>query len=550
MMRVESASALAPEYDAIVIGSGYGGGVAASRLARMGFSVAVLEQGRHWQPGEFPSSTKAKRKTTRVTGRLGGIGDPSGMYRMTVGKGLTVFAATGLGGGSLINAGAALRPNMRLLREFGWPSALLDDGLFELGLSLGEDMFGVSPIPDPMRFGKFGSMHRAASATDTRLNIQNLTIAHRAGENAAGVMQEACTHCGDCWSGCNNNAKSTVGITYVADAVNHGAMVFCQSRADLIAKSADSWNVEVKDLSGARADRKISAPILVLAAGTLGTNELLLRARDRGLPLSNLLGERFSANGDDLVIATGLPAPVRAVATGCPSRAPEGMPPVGAHSMAWFDLGEGSAPLSMHDGTMLTMMAGISPYKELLQGGFARAFRLMRGGIYGDEQSRAQIFYLVGRDDARGSVRLHKGNVVVDWPEYSDCPDRIAAEKKAKAMIEKMGGTFQANPFALKLFGGNRIIAHPLGGCGMAETVSRGVVAPDGQVFDPTAGAAGVHEGLYVCDAAAIPTSVGVSPLLTITAIAERAMILAARRLGRSLDVSHPWQRAASRATG
>jgi cholesterol oxidase len=86
-------------------------------------------------------------------------------------------------------------------------------------------------------------------------------------------------------------------------------------------------------------------------------------------------------------------------------------------------------------------------------------------------------------------------------------------------------------------FGGNRIIAHPLGGCAMGDTAQTGVVAPDGRVFDPTKGPTGLHDGLYVCDGAAIPSAVGVSPLLTITGLAERAMMLAAQQLGRPLDV-------------
>ena len=92
---------------------------------------------------------------------------------------------------------------------------------------------------------------------------------------------------------------------------------------------------------------------------------------------------------------------------------------------------------------------------------------------------------------------------------------------------------FNTNPFAMSAFGGNRIIAHPLGGCAMGETVEEGVVAPDGRVFDPTIGADGFHDGLYVCDGAAVPSAIGVSPLLTITALAERAMMLAGERVGR-----------------
>jgi cholesterol oxidase len=91
-------------------------------------------------------------------------------------------------------------------------------------------------------------------------------------------------------------------------------------------------------------------------------------------------------------------------------------------------------------------------------------------------------------------------------------------------------------------FGGNRIIAHPLGGCAMGDTSDDGVVATDGRVFDPTKGPQGVHDGLYVCDGAAVPSAIGVSPLLTITALAERAMILAGRQLGREseFDLAQP----------
>ena len=110
--KTSSASELAPVYDAVVVGSGYGGGVAASRLSRMGFKVAVLEQGRNWQPGDFPNTIKARLKATRISGRFLNLGDPTGLYRLSVGRGLTVLSANGLGGGSLINAGAACRPDL------------------------------------------------------------------------------------------------------------------------------------------------------------------------------------------------------------------------------------------------------------------------------------------------------------------------------------------------------------------------------------------------------------------------------------------------------
>lgn len=531
-----------PVYDAVVIGSGYGGGVAASRLSRMGLRVAVLEQGRAWRPGDFPTTANERRKTTRLTGRAK-LGDPTGLYYLSVGKGLTVFGASGLGGGSLINAGIALRPNLDRLRKAGWPGAVVNDGLLLQGLDVAETMLGASPVPDPDRFSKFAGMRKAAEVAGRRLQQPAMTISHAPGQNVSGVMQYACRHCGDCWSGCNVGAKNTVGVTYIADAVDHGAAVLCESRAESISKTERGWEVAVRDLSQPGAGFRVEAPILVLAAGTLGTNELLLRAKQQGLKLSDKLGEKFSANGDDLVVAGKLEVPVNAVATGFPSQAPRGSPPVGPHSMALIDLGDENGPVWVHDGTMLTLMAQLAPLKEMLELKFGSAFRIMRQGIYGDQLSRAQLFYVVAHDDASGKLRLQNDRVVVDWPGYSDAPERVRAEAKVKAMIEGMGGEFNANPFAMTAFGGNRIIAHPLGGCVMADTVEDGVVAPDGRVFDPTKGPKGIHDGLYVCDGAAVPSAIGVSPLLTITALAERAMALAAHQLQRKLDVdAHPYR--------
>ena len=160
-----------PVYDAVVIGSGYGGGVAAFRLARMGLRLAVLEQGRHWRPGDFPTTAKARRKTTRLTGRAPKLGDPAGLYYLSVGRGLTVFGASGLGGGSLINAGVVLRPNLDRLRKAGWPHAVLSDGLLLQGLDLAEMMLGVAPVPNPERFAKFAGMRHAAEVSGLALQL-------------------------------------------------------------------------------------------------------------------------------------------------------------------------------------------------------------------------------------------------------------------------------------------------------------------------------------------------------------------------------------------
>jgi cholesterol oxidase len=537
-IRPSSLSEAASTYDAIVVGSGYGGGVSASRLARMGLRVALFERGRLWRPGDFPITTRARRQAVRLTGRAPKFGDPLGLYSLSIGTGLSVLSATGLGGSSLINAGVTLRPDLTRLRRLGWPTAVTDDGLFVEGLARAEAMLGPASATDPERFAKFGGMRRLAEASTLPITAPPMTIANQPGTNAAGVQQPACRSCGDCWSGCNAGAKTTVANTYIVDAVDHGAHVFCESLVASIAKADSGWFIDVRDTADARARRRIAASILVLAAGTLGTNELLLRARRDGLPLSDRLGSNFSANGDDLVIASRFSTPVYAIATGFPPQAPRGAPVVGPHSVSLIDLGDADGPLWVHDGTMLAVMASLAPLEQVLKLNLIEAFRLWREGVWGDDLSRTQIMYVVGHDAAAGRLVLVKDHVAVEWPGYSMAPERVRAEAKVRALIERAGAEFGDNPFAIPAFGGNRIIAHPLGGCAMAETSAQGVIAHDGRVFDPSGGADAVHAGLYVCDGAALPSALGVSPLLSITALAERAMMLTARRLHRTLDVA------------
>ena len=107
---------LKPHYDAVVVGSGYGGGVAASRLARAGKRVAVLERGREFVTGEFPGRLPDLRADLQVTGRRVRMGTPTGLYDVRLGEDMHVLVGCGLGGGSLINAGVALRPDARVFR--------------------------------------------------------------------------------------------------------------------------------------------------------------------------------------------------------------------------------------------------------------------------------------------------------------------------------------------------------------------------------------------------------------------------------------------------
>lgn len=126
-----------PEYDIVVIGSGYGGGAAASRMARTGKSVCLLERGAELWPGEYPHTLKTAMREYHVGGRYFNrnlnIGKESGLYQTTKGVGQDMFSGYGLGGTSLINAGVFLRADKRVLEGPHWPAEIREhnDGLEE-----------------------------------------------------------------------------------------------------------------------------------------------------------------------------------------------------------------------------------------------------------------------------------------------------------------------------------------------------------------------------------------------------------------------------------
>src|SRR5215475_14470874 len=115
---------LRPHYDVVVVGSGYGGGVAASRLARAGKRVAVLERGREFVTGEFPTRFPQLRNELQLTGKRIRLGSEVGLYDVRLGEDMNILVGCGLGGGSLINAGVALRPDPRVLRDKVWPEQI------------------------------------------------------------------------------------------------------------------------------------------------------------------------------------------------------------------------------------------------------------------------------------------------------------------------------------------------------------------------------------------------------------------------------------------
>jgi len=548
---------LEAHYDAVVIGSGYGAGIAASRLARMKLSACVLERGREFLPGQFPSTLRQGMAEFQADTPLGRTGSELGLFDLRVNDDISVMVGCGLGGTSLINGNVMLKPETRVFEDAVWPEAFRA----ELTTTVAEGYARAARMLQPVSYpgpdlAKLAAFRTAAGAlgADCTLPPINVTFEPGPDGNHAGIHQPACTLCGDCCSGCNVGAKNTVAMNYLPDAVAHGAAVFTQCRVQHVERAGGDWRVVFARLDGEGSEEElaVSARTVVLGAGTLGSSEILLRSAEAGLDLSARTGENFSGNGD--VIAFGYNNDVEINGIGIGHPAVEGTDPVGPVIAGLIDLRkdgplgeniviqEGAIP-SLLAPLLPGLMAGISPlFGDDTDAGdfFEEAGQTAKSifkGAYQGAVHNTQTFLVMAHEGGGGVMSLDGGRLGLTWPDAGKRPVFELISKTLRAATAATGGTYVDNPMWSRLLGRNLISVHPLGGCCLGDTVEGGVVDHKCRVFD---GAGGVHDGLYVMDGSVLPRSLGVNPSLTISAVAERAMIHFARDRGLSFDDRRP----------
>jgi cholesterol oxidase len=379
---------------------------------------------------------------------------------------------------------------------------------------------------------KFRALSEASPALGRSAEAAETVVSFEANVNPAGVEQPACTRCGDCCGGCNVGAKNTVALTYLPDAANHGADLFTEVRVEVLERlPGGRWRALWRQLGGNGQEvHAVTADIVVLSAGTLGSTEILLRSRERGLPVSSRLGHGFSANGDIIAFGYNAKVPVNAIGTGHPSRTE--VPTVGASvtgQIAIHDLDDLAKSMYVQEGVLPSALGPILPVLFVPGGRLLGAAHALIKGVYAGPLSRTHTFFVVSHDSASGRVVLENGRTAVAWPNAMEEPVHARVDQALEALCKANGATYVKNPLSGSVLGKKPATAHPLGGCGMGADSARGVTDHKGRVFTGNESRpAEVHEGLFAVDGSVIPRSLGVNPLLTITALAERAMILLA----------------------
>ncbi|MQA14514.1 MAG: GMC family oxidoreductase [Pseudonocardiaceae bacterium] len=549
--------AIKPAYDVVVVGSGYGGGIAASRLARVGRRVCVLERGREFVPGEYPRTAAQAWDNFQIDAAAGRLGSRTGLFDFRRNEDMNVLLGCGLGGTSLINAGVALPAEDRVFDDDCWPEPLRAADALDTGYRRARQM--LVPEPLPAAFGplpKLDALETAAGRVGADFSRPPVTISFSDGINSAGVAQHACRRCGDCVSGCNYGAKNSTVANYLPDARNHGAEIYTEVPVRRVERAADGWLVHYEPVGTGREnfdapEMFVRADVVVLAAGTLGSTEILLRSADHGLAVSDHLGHRFTGNGDVMAFAYNCDVPVHGVGFG--EADVSDRDPVGPCIAGLADLREqpdlengmvieeGVVPgaLSGVLGEALAAAAALGG-TDTDDGALDRARELARelrslaaDGTHGAVGAVAHTltFLVMTHDNAAGRMRLDDDRLRIEWPGAGRQAIFRAVQDRLFAATDALGGEYVPNPMASELLGQDLVTVHPLGGCAMGENARRGVVDHKGRVFAGTDGN-DVHDGLYVCDGAVVPRSIGVNPLLTISALAERCCELIAADRG------------------
>ncbi len=555
------------DHEAIVIGSGFGGSINTCRLSKKWpGKVMLLERGKRYPMGSFPRKPHDFARNFWNIVREGrkrpknfGSEDSHGMFDIRLFEHMDAVICAGLGGGSLIYANVFLQPPEQVFDD-NWPDSCKKDVL-QPYYQTAKSVLGARPIPqndDPRRkiirteaFKAFAeSEGRSSELVDINVffgnDFDNPTAIGEQEKNRYGAIQTSCTYCAECDVGCNTHSKNTTDLNYLFVAENeYQAAVNTEVLAEKIvpvnengeddpnADGEQGYRVYWLDLKDDKKECSALTRRVIVSAGTLGTNELLMRSRDVYKTLPNInanLGQHFSGNGDFLSF----------VVEGEKDLDPNYGPVITQKTdynlfsdfnrdrafvledasypnfAAWYI--EGVKPgLSHLHAFIRTAKIFISRFLHgITTGRVGYAFsELMKG----DASFKSAVLLCMGLDKSNGVIKLDgNGFINIDWP-YKDSMSLYQAILDTGERFKTWcnGKFFVPLPNWLWPMQSN-ITVHSLGGCRVSDSPEKGVTSADPKTFGQVYG----YQNLYVADGALLPTAVGANPVATICALSER----------------------------
>lgn len=479
----------------LIIGSGYGGAVAALRLAQAGKKVAMVEMGQSWttagddgkifcnmldpdkrsfwfrtttdQPvGYFLGASANKSISPAYAGAL-----DSEQFAAT-----RVYQGRGVGGGSLVNGGMAVQPKLSYFQEI-LPS-VDSTAMYATYFPRAQSALGVNNIDqtwfESAECYQFTRVSRktANNAGFTTVFVPNVyDFGYMVKEQANTVTRSALD--AEVIYG-NNYGKRSLDKTYLAAASATGNLSISPlHKVTAVAPAASGYTVTIAQIDTAGntvATKTVTAAKVIFAAGSVGTSKLLVAMKATGkLPnLPTSVGTGWGNNGNVMVGRAGLDL-TGALQSSIPC-------------MGIDNWGNASGPV----------FAEIAPFPA-------------------GTETWINLYLAITKNNNRAAFTYNSGTGKVDlsWQSSYTAPSIAAAKAMFDAINSKAGTVYRSDLFGTDKIWGDDFVYHPLGGCLLNTTTDN-------------YGRLTSYPGLYVMDGSLIPGSTGVNPFLTITALAER----------------------------
>ena len=510
------------DFDVVVIGSGFGGSVAALRLTEKGYKVCVLEAGRRFTDKDFPKTSWRLRRFLFLP-RLG----LTGIQRIHVLPDVLVLAGAGVGGGSLVYANTLYKPPPSYFEDKQWSKITNWDQELSPWYDQASRMLGVAQ--NPYFSPSDQAMKEVADQMGVGHTFKLAPLGVYFGDGAGvkskdpffggvGPDRSGCLQCGACMTGCRHNAKNTLPKNYLGLAEKAGAKVFPEHTVTKVEQLTDgSWVVTArKSTAWFGGYKKFTASQVVVAAGTYNTQKLLHKMKSTGvLPkISDQLGKLSRTNSEAL---TGSIMPKGGTDFSKGSAITSSFFPDDHTHVEPVRYGKGSNFMGLLQTVMTDGENIRDRRKQWLRQVVTKPSLVLRILDVRQWSQRTVVALIMQNVDSAISVTGKRGIFGFRLTSKNDSktPNATyipAANEVARRIAENNGGIAGGHigdlvnaPFT----------AHFVGGCVIGDSINTGVIDPYHRVYN--------YPTLHVVDGASVTANLGVNPSLTITAQAERA---------------------------
>jgi cholesterol oxidase len=509
-------------YDYIVIGSGFGGSVASLRLVEKGYKVLLLEQGKRFNPEDFPKTNWNIPKYLWIPALR-----CFGFQKLSFYATASILSGTGVGGGSLVYANTLYIPPDEFFNNLSWNKfgdwkKILEPFFDRASFMLGRKKYSKLNAEDKFleEVSKDMNAHNTFETVHVGVNIDGTEKETDPYFNGLGPLRKGCIECAGCMVGCRENAKNTLDRNYLWFAEKLGLEILPETKAEKISYHDSLYHVETKSITSFFKGRRIvfRAKGIIVAAGALGTLELLLKQKYKyaTLPfLSETLGYALRTNAETLCAVSGgfekLNNGLAITSVFSPDRFTHVeivKYPDNSNAMKWFfGLSVAGAGTSAVRTLKLFVKTITNP-------------RLFLKTAFNFSWSTRTVIFLVMQTTDNAMKMIWKngtfgGKMKIDNSGNKKVPAFIpVGQEVMERYARKVTGIPQN--ILLEVFFNRPTTAHILGGCPMSETKEKGVVDNNLKVHG--------YPDFYITDGSVIQGNIGVNPSLTITAIAEYCM--------------------------